>query len=110
VAYEYDAHGRMVTMRTFRDEQGAGDETQWFYDDATGLLTNKLYADGKGTAYSYTPDGKLATRLWARRVTTTYAHDAAGSLTNIVYSDATPDVTFAYDRLGRMTSAVSSVA
>ena len=72
----------------------------------TGLLTNKVYADGKGTAYNYTSDGKLATRAWARGVTTTYAHNDAGSLTNIVYSDATPDVTFAYDRLGRQVSAI----
>jgi RHS repeat-associated protein len=106
VAYEYDAHGRMVTMRTFRDEQGAGDETQWFYDEATGLLTNKVYADGKGTAYSYTSDGKLASRLWARDVTTSYAYTNGSSLVAIDYSDTTPDVAFQYDRLGRMTSAI----
>ena len=36
--------------------------------DTTGLVTNKVYADGKGPRYDYTPDGKLATRIWARRV------------------------------------------
>jgi YD repeat-containing protein len=35
-------------------------------------------------------------------ITTSYAYDAAGSLTNIVYSDATPGVTNSYDRLGRL--------
>ncbi|MDD2599530.1 MAG: hypothetical protein PHO37_09930 [Kiritimatiellae bacterium] len=27
--------------------------TTWLYDDPTGLLTNKLYADGNGPAYTY---------------------------------------------------------
>ena len=83
------------------------DRTTWSCDQPqpTGLLTNKLYADGKGTAYTYTPDGKLATRAWARGVTTTYAYDAAGALAAIAYSDSTPGVTFTYDRLGRMASA-----
>jgi hypothetical protein len=82
------------------------DRTTWSYDQPTGLLANKLYADGKGTAYAYTPDGKLATRAWARGVVTAYAYDSSGSLTNIAYSDATPDVTFTYDRLGRQVSAI----
>jgi RHS repeat-associated protein len=106
VAYDYDAHGRMTAMRTFRDEESPGDETQWIYDEATGLLTNKVYADGKGTAYTYTPDGKLATRLWARGVTTTYAYTNGSSLVAIDYSDTTPDVAFQYDRLGHMASAI----
>ena len=40
--------------------------------EATGLVTNKVYADGKGPKYTYTPDGKLATRTWARGTVTTY--------------------------------------
>jgi hypothetical protein len=43
-----------------------GDTTLWLRDEATGLVTNKVYADGKGPSYTYTPDGKLATRTWAR--------------------------------------------
>ena len=30
--------------------------------DATGLVTQKLYADGRGPCYTYTDDGNLATR------------------------------------------------
>jgi RHS repeat-associated protein len=71
------------------------------------LLTRKAYSDGNGTDYTYTPANQLYRRLWTRtvasvRVTTEYAYDAAtGELTSINYSDATPDVTFTYDRLGR---------
>ena len=67
VAYAYDAFGRMTAMNTFRDEaMQNGDTTTWLYDEPTGLLTNKVYADGKGPSYTYTSDGKLATRTWAR--------------------------------------------
>ena len=61
---------------------------------------------GRGTSYTYTPDGKLATRTWARGVTTTYAYTNGSSLASITYSDNTPTVYFSYDRLGRQTSAI----
>ena len=48
--------------------------------EATGLVTQKLYADGQGPCYTYTDDGKLATRTWARGVTTSYTYDAWGTL------------------------------
>ena len=110
VEYVYDSQGRKLSMRTFRDENAAGDETRWLYDGATGLLTNKVYADNSRAAYAYTPDGKLASRVWARGVATDYSYDALGQITNINYSGATPDVSFGYDRLGRRVSAVTAAA
>ncbi len=109
VAYAYDDYGRMTAMNTFRNEaMQNGDTTTWLYDDATGLLTNKVYSDGKGPSYTYTSDGKLATRTWARGLTTTYAYNTPGQLTTIDYSDGTPDVAFTYDRLGRQLSAIAA--
>ena len=61
---------------------------------------------GRGTSYSYTPDGKLASRTWARGVTTTYTYTNGSSLASITYSDDTPTVYFSYDRLGRQISAI----
>jgi RHS repeat-associated protein len=113
------AYGRMTAMHTTRspaeitsaaDIFTLSDRTTWSYDQSTGLLTNKGYANGKGTAYTYTPDGKLAARLWARGVATTYAYTNGSSLVAIDYSDDTPDVSFQYDRLGRMTLASDGVA
>ncbi|MBR4251276.1 MAG: RHS repeat protein, partial [Kiritimatiellae bacterium] len=101
VGYEYDALGRMTAMHTWRDENGAPDTTRWNYDPATGLLTNKVYADGLGPSYAYDPAGRLAKRTWARGVETDYSYDALGQLAAIDYSDDTPDVTFTYDRQGR---------
>lgn len=104
VAYEYDAYGRMAAMKTWRDTNGAPDATRWNYEEATGLLTNKVYADDKGPAYEYDAIGRLTKRIWARGVTNAYAYDALGQLTGIDYFDTTPDVAFTYDRLGRLNT------
>jgi RHS repeat-associated protein len=106
VAYQYDGHGRMAALLTWRDESGSPDVTRWHYDEATGLLTNKVYADTNGVAYAYDPAGRLTSRTWSRNVATTYAYDLLGQLTNISYSDSTPTVEFSYDRLGRQESVV----
>lgn len=133
VAYEYDDYGRMTAMATTRDDNYESvnllallpdgvtlsdtshashpshlDTTRWQYDPATGLLTNKLFADGYGTAYTYTPDGKLATRTWARGITTTYTYDDSGQLTAVAYSDDTPGSIFTYDRLDRHLTITQS--
>ena len=47
---------------------------------STGLVTNKIYADGRGPWYNYSDDGKLIERKWARGVTTTYAYDGWNNL------------------------------
>ena len=98
----------MTSMTTYHDESEPGDTTAWTYDPATGLLVQKLYDDGKGPSYTYTPDGKLASRTWARGITTAYAYNAAGQLTGVDYSDTTPDVAYTYDRLGRQPLALAS--
>ncbi|MEG2465772.1 MAG: RHS repeat-associated core domain-containing protein, partial [Kiritimatiellia bacterium] len=50
-------------MTTYRNEaSGAGDTTTWAYDEASGVLLSKTYADGKGLTYTYTDDGNLVTR------------------------------------------------
>ena len=122
VDYFYDEFGEKVSMTTYRDlnegtgngEQGTGngavqgDVTRWLRDEATGLITNKVYADGKGPRYDYTPDGKLATRTWARGIVTTYSYDDNGSLTNTVYSDGTPTISLAYNRAGRQIQAIDA--
>ena len=108
VDYAYDEFGEKVAMTTYRDINAAGDVTRWLRDEATGLVTNKVYADGIGPTYTYTPDGKLATRTWARGIVTTYNYDLRGSLTNTVYSDGTPTISLAYNRAGRQIQAIDA--
>jgi RHS repeat-associated protein len=76
--YTYDAFNRRTAMRTFRSaladadtlpaEWPGGDLTQWHYDNATGLCTNKAYADGSSvadasgaTAFTRHLDGSVST-------------------------------------------------
>jgi RHS repeat-associated protein len=126
VAYEYDQAGRMIAMYTYRGTAAISsysdivalkpqmDRTQWFYDQATGLLTNKLYADGKGPAYSYTALGQLSTRAWARtastgqQLLTQYGYDSFGGLTNTAYSDGTPSISFLFNALGQMKTVTDA--
>ena len=106
VTYAYDAFNVVTNMTTYRAEGAmAGDTTAWNYDEATGLLVSKTYADGHGPSYTYTDGGNLATRTWARGVVTAYEYDGWNNLTNTAYSDGTRPVSFAYDALGRQVYA-----
>ncbi len=106
VAYGYDYAGRLAAMTNWSNYSSLSGArvTTWTYDLNRGWLNSKAYDDGHGPSYTYTAAGRLAGRTWARGVTTSYAYDTAGSLTNIGYSDTTPGVTNSYDRLGRLTA------
>ena len=126
VEYGYDQYGQKVTMSTFRtgtswngeswpNPAPQGDTTTWNYDEATGLLLSKVYADGNGPSYTYTADGKLASRTWARKdgqgddLVTTYTYNLFGELTGVGYSDSTPGVTYAYNRAGKLAQVTDVV-
>jgi RHS repeat-associated protein len=108
VQYGYDAQGRrtnMITWKNFAADSGNA-TTVWKYDGYRGFLTNKVYDDGIGPSYTYTPAGKLRTRTWARGLVTTYHTNAAGEIFATTYSDGTPAVTNNFDRLGRSTNII----
>lgn len=136
VTITYDAYGQRETLSTYRSDPGSGhdwsdsswpspapspDTTTWSYEDSTGLLTGKTYADGKGPIYGYTADGRLSTRTWARDpntpIVTTYSYDTVsstwakgtGDLKKIAYSDSTPTIDFAYTRFGQLYTADDAV-
>ena len=74
--YEYNEYGERVAMRTFQTlpngdpshEEDKGAKTSWQYDEATGALLKKEYADGNGPTYKYTEAGQLKERHWAREI------------------------------------------
>ena len=90
----------MKTWTNYAAGTGAA-TTEWKYDAYRGFLTNKFYADAKGTSYGYTNSGRLLSRIWARGVATAYDYTEGGDLKTIIYSDGTAGVTNIYDRLGR---------
>ncbi|MBR0458158.1 MAG: hypothetical protein IJJ26_02875, partial [Victivallales bacterium] len=92
VEHGYDQYGQRITMTTFRrgtswngeywpNPAPLGDTTTWNYDAVTGLVVSKVYADGHGPSYTYTTNGKLASRTWARKdaqdndLVTTYSYN-----------------------------------
>ncbi|WP_334319774.1 RHS repeat-associated core domain-containing protein, partial [Termitidicoccus mucosus] len=110
VAYVFDVLGNQAELHTFKDGDGVAPQiTAWIYDTG-GRLLQKQYADGHGPSYTYSLGGRLLTRTWARPgldnqpLTTTYSYTNAGELASVDYSDATPDVNYTYDRLGRQIS------
>jgi len=78
--------------------------TTWNYDANRGFLISKIYADSNGTTYSNNVGGKIVRRTWARGITADYTYNNAGEMTAMNYSDATPDLSYTYDRRGRRTS------
>lgn len=110
VSFEYDIYGQKVKMVTYRNTSEnfmgvvfptiAGDCTTWTIDSASGLTTAKNDPAGHSVTYSYSVDGKLIKRIWARGLTTQYSYDqATGNLLKIDYTDTTPDVVYTYNRL-----------
>ena len=74
VGYSYDYAGRMLTMTNWSGYPSTGARvTTWTYSSDRGFLTGKTY-DGSvaGPSYAYTYAGRLASRIWARGITTTY--------------------------------------
>lgn len=125
VEYEFNSYGEQIKMRTFRDTAASfagtawpyagypsaqGDTTTWSYDAATGLLLSKTDAQNRAVTYTYNARGQLATRVWARNVTTTYGYDPkTAEQTSITYSDGTPSIAYTYDRGGLVASVTDGL-
>ncbi|MCG8406928.1 MAG: hypothetical protein MI923_17155 [Phycisphaerales bacterium] len=126
VELRYSNHGERARLLTFRGgsgwdgttwpaNPGTDDTTIWTYDEATGLMEEKKYADGEGVQYKYTRSGAITKRIWSREVggnavTTDYDYDDdTGELTEIDYSDSTPDVTFQYNRFGSLKQVTDAI-
>jgi RHS repeat-associated protein len=112
--YVYDKFGDLTELHTYRGGSGwtgsswptsgtgTADVTHWYYDEATGLLTNKTDAAGQSVTYSYYNNYLLCTRTWSRGVTVTNLYSDVGDLVEQDYSDGTPSVLFNnYNRVGQ---------
>ncbi len=120
VSFEYNAFGEMIKLFTYRNPNAVivtnpdpadGDQTTWIYDESSGLLASKTYADNKTVTYTYDVKGQLLTRTWARTngvapLVTSYAYNIYGELLTVIYSDGTtPNVTNTYNAMGMLISS-----
>ncbi|MBP9912339.1 MAG: RHS repeat-associated core domain-containing protein [Opitutaceae bacterium] len=121
VEYVYNSYGEMTDQKTFRSGTwtgstwpgGTADTTTFTYDGPSGLLTRKQDNSSNHVDYTYNNRGLVYTREWARlngssqQVKTTYAYATNSvELTGKTYNDGTTDVSFTYNRLGQMLTAV----
>lgn len=111
--WEYDSTDHIVALHTYRFPgsmldtvpSSGSDVTRWSFDSVTGVLLDKIYADGSRTTYTYDNWGRVLTRKHARGVVTTYGYDpATGQVTSVTHSDGTPSVFISYDAMGRISS------
>ncbi len=109
----YDTYGQQQLLKTYRAgtgwtgttwpaSPGTADTTEWSYNEATGLIHQKIDAASKATTYTYyAASGKPETRQRARGPITTYTWNSLGLSESVTHSDGTPAATRTYDRAGR---------
>jgi RHS repeat-associated protein len=101
-SYGYDGERRMTSLTTPR-----GHTRQWSYD-AAGRLFRRTHPDGTYEQFTYFADHQLALHRVPSGVTATYTYTTAGRLAGRDWSDATADVSFSWDALGRLVGAVNA--
>jgi RHS repeat-associated protein len=96
---EYNKFGDLTALTTYRggnswsgsswpSEAGlTADVTHWYYDEATGLLTNKTDAAGRPVKFDYYDNHFPKSRIWARGASNTNIYSPNGDLVRIHYSD-----------------------
>ena len=99
-----DAAGRLVALGTTRGGS-VWDPTFWDYDAATGLCTNKTYADGTRVRHTFAPDGLPLRTTLASGAWTQNAYDANRRLSSVTTSDHYDDYDLSYDPFGRVSEA-----
>jgi len=133
VSFVYNAYGQLWKQRTYRDGAGTiawnsatwpgasatADETEWLFDEPSGLLLRKYDPSRRYVEQTYNARGQTYQRFWNRvtnpydgsnlRVTTTYAYDdRTGEPTSISYNDGTPTVGYAYTRTGQVDTVTDA--
>jgi RHS repeat-associated protein len=109
LAHGYDTAGRMTALSTTRGGS-VWDMTRWLYDPATGVVTNKFFADDSAVPHNYDSALRPVRTTWARGAWREHAYNADGLLAATAYSDTTPSVTLAYDDFQRLAAASNAVA
>ena len=107
VENEYDDDTGLLSAHCLHRNSNTDDRTYYYYDSCTQLLKEKCDANGSSVRYEYDSNGLLSKRTWARTTSngadliTSYTYNVFGELASVSYNDATPNVSFTRDALGR---------
>jgi len=105
----YDSYGRWTSLKTTRNGS-TWDETQWTYDEASGVQTAKTYADGSVVRYGYDEEGRPTRTTWARGAWFENRYDEWGQIVAVTHDDPTIDAAMAYDAFGRLVVSSNNAA
>jgi len=72
-----------------------------------GQVKKVIYPGGAFESFTYDDAGRLATRTDRKNVVTTFTFDNANRLTDKIYSDTTPPVSYTPDSVGRTLTAAN---
>lgn len=117
--FDYDEANRMTSLTTFREDAGDittdptgrtdGDTTTWSYDEATGLLVRKTYADGTHEDTTYNVLNLKSTLTDTQGMVTTWGYNLKKGVNNsISYSNSTPGIQYAYNYLNQLTQVTDA--
>jgi RHS repeat-associated protein len=125
-SYTYDAAGNPLsatdennlTLKATRNPDGtvasitspSGAVTSYGYN-TLGQQTSQSPAASSGLGQRtaiYDGFGRLASLTSGRGITTSYSYDAGGRVTQVVYSDGTPPVTYSYNDAGQLATRVDA--
>jgi RHS repeat-associated protein len=101
--YEYDNQGRRTKMKTWHDRNTSVD-TEWTYDNKTGLLDQKKINGQTVKTYAYRDNGQISSVQDAEGVVETFSyHPTSGDIVSRTWSDGTSGIRYEdIDRLGRV--------
>ncbi|NDC75610.1 RHS repeat protein [bacterium] len=102
IAYAYDPDGRLASLTDARSAV-----TTWTYDLA-GRLTRKTYADATYEEHTYDAVGNRTLLRTPAAVTLACTYDVRNRELTCDWSDATPDVTRAYDAASRLVTLTTA--
>jgi RHS repeat-associated protein len=113
--YGVGGTGNLTSLKTFQsstlDGTGAA-TTGWNYDQATGPLANKIWADGSQDVYTYNTAGQLKGLVMPGITNSSFVYNNAGELTSSSLTDATTGTVSTsinmLDDLGRALSTTSA--
>src|ERR1051325_4369322 len=103
IRYTNNSAGDLLSLT-----DGKAQTIRWNYDQY-GRVTNKLdQSSSEILRYKYDSDNRPTNRWSLGKGDTYYSYDPIGNLTNINFPTS-PDVTFAYDGLNRITNMVDGI-
>ena len=101
--YFYDSLDRLTEIR-HSDTTGAKIQYRTFSYDGYGRLSSETTPEGGTVNYSYTANDQVWQVSNQRNITVAHTYNTRGLVTNISYSDATPQVVYNYDAYGARSS------